>query len=107
MTSAAVPVPRDTSRARAMNRLRRGDVLFHNITFAAAVFVLVMMTAVVVSLVIGAWPAIRAFGFGFLTSQSWNPVTENFGAILHLHLEERPFFRVHRRLPELLRVHLS
>ncbi len=25
-------------------------------------------------------PAITRFGFGFLTSQVWNPVTENYGA---------------------------
>ena len=26
-------------------------------------------------------PAWRAFGFGFFTSESWNPVTEKFGAL--------------------------
>ena len=29
----------------------------------------------------GPWPALRAFGFGFLTTSSWNPVTERFGAL--------------------------
>ena len=28
----------------------------------------------------GAWPALAKFGLGFVTSESWNPVTENFGA---------------------------
>ena len=32
------------------------------------------------SLVIGGWPAIHKFGFGFLTSATWNPVTEVYGA---------------------------
>ncbi len=68
-------------RGQAMDRLRRADVLFHNITFASAVFVLILLGAIGVSLVIGAWPAIKAFGFGFLTSQSWNPVTEKFGGL--------------------------
>src|SRR5205823_12233206 len=36
---------------------------------------------VIVSLFIGAWPALAQFGFGFLISQRWNPVTENFGAL--------------------------
>jgi phosphate transport system permease protein len=31
--------------------------------------------------VAGSLPAIREFGFGFLISQRWNPVTENFGAL--------------------------
>ena len=29
----------------------------------------------------GSLPAIRAFGFGFLVTERWNPVTENFGAM--------------------------
>jgi phosphate transport system permease protein len=68
-------------RQQSMSRLRRADVMFHNITFAAAIFVLVTLVAIGVSLLIGAWPAIKAFGFGFLTSQSWNPVTEKFGGL--------------------------
>jgi len=31
--------------------------------------------------VLGSLPALRQFGFGFLTSERWNPVTENFGAL--------------------------
>ena len=36
---------------------------------------------VIVSLFLGAMPAFHEFGFGFLTAQSWNPVTEKFGAL--------------------------
>ncbi len=68
-------------RKRAMDNLRRGDTIFHNLTYAAAVFVLAVLAAIAISLLIGAWPAIQAFGFGFLTSQSWNPVTEKFGGL--------------------------
>ena len=71
----------NTSRQRALQRLRRGDIVFQNLTYAAALFVLLLLSAVAVSLLIGAWPAIRTFGFGFLTSQSWNPVTEKFGGL--------------------------
>ena len=39
------------------------------------------MGGVIFSLVYGSLPAIRAFGVGFLFSQSWYPVTENFGAL--------------------------
>jgi phosphate transport system permease protein len=77
MTAAAVHEV--GGRNQAMSRLRRNDIIFHNVTFAAAIVVLVLLTAIGISLVIGAWPAMRAFGFGFLTSQSWNPVTEKFG----------------------------
>ena len=68
-------------RQRSLDRLRRADLAFHNVTFASAVFVLGLLAAIGVSLIIGAWPAMRAFGFGFLTSQSWNPVTEKFGGL--------------------------
>src|SRR6202008_2788078 len=29
----------------------------------------------------GAWPALQTFGFGFLVTEVWNPVTEKFGAL--------------------------
>ena len=43
--------------------------------------VLVILGGVGVSLAVGAWPALSAFGPSFLTTQSWNPVTEKFGAL--------------------------
>ena len=43
--------------------------------------VLVLLGGVILSLVIGSLPAFKAFGLGFLTTQSWNPVTEKFGAV--------------------------
>ena len=81
MTIVALPVPVASGRQYALSRLRRKDVLFKNITHAAALFVLVLLSAVAVSLFAGAWPAIKAFGPGFLTAQSWNPVTEKFGGL--------------------------
>ena len=75
------PVPQTVARNSALRRLQRTDIIFHNLTFICAVLVLVLLGAVAVSLFIGAWPAIRAFGLSFLTSQSWNPVTEKFGGL--------------------------
>ncbi|WP_051928722.1 phosphate ABC transporter permease subunit PstC [Thermopetrobacter sp. TC1] len=58
------------------------ESLFKGISFSAAVFVLATLGAIIAMLVIGAWPALKKFGFfGFLTSAEWNPVTENFGAL--------------------------
>jgi phosphate transport system permease protein len=68
-------------RARVLNKLRIGDIVFHNVTKASAIFVLVVLGGVILSLLIGAWPALQEFGFGFITTQSWNPVTEKFGAL--------------------------
>ncbi len=69
------------TRSKVLDRLRLGDAMFRNLTRAAAIGVLLLLSGVIVSLVQGSIPAIRAFGFGFLSSSRWNPVTENFGAL--------------------------
>ncbi len=68
-------------RARVLNKLRLGDMLFHQVTRTAAFLVLVVLGGVIVSLLLGALPALQEFGFGFVTAQSWNPVTDKFGAL--------------------------
>ncbi len=69
------------SRAKVLDRLRVSDVFFRNLTRAAAVAVLVILGGVLFSLVVGSWPALSTFGLSFLATESWNPVTEKFGAI--------------------------
>jgi phosphate transport system permease protein len=69
------------SRTKVLDRLRLGDAVFRNLTRAAAIGVLLLLSGVIVSLIEGSIPAVKAFGFGFLVSQRWNPVTENFGAL--------------------------
>lgn len=58
-----------------------GDAAFRALTVIFALVVLLILSGVVVSLVIGAWPALKQFGLGFLVADVWNPVTEKFGAI--------------------------
>lgn len=57
------------------------DKAFRLLTQASAIGVLVILGGVILSLVLGAWPALQKFGFGFLVTESWNPVTEKFGAL--------------------------
>ena len=76
-TAAAAPV----ARAKAIQRLQAGDTIFRLLTLFSAVLVLALLGGVIVSLMIGAVPAFQAFGWRFLIEQSWNPVTERFGAI--------------------------
>jgi phosphate transport system permease protein len=61
--------------------MRFGDALFHGLTRAAAILVLVTLSAVIIALIKGSMPALRAFGLNFLTEERWNPVTERFGAL--------------------------
>jgi phosphate transport system permease protein len=69
------------TRAKVIDRLRLGDATFRHLTRAAAFGVLVLLSGVIISLIAGSLPAIRIYGFGFLVSQRWNPVTNNFGAL--------------------------
>jgi phosphate transport system permease protein len=69
------------TRAKMLDRLRLRDAIFYQLTRAAAVGVLILLGAVIVSLIVGSLPALSAFGFGFLFDQRWNPVTEKFGAL--------------------------
>jgi phosphate transport system permease protein len=69
------------TRGRMLDRLRWRDALFHNLTRAAAIGVLILLSGVIISLIYGSIPALRAFGFSFLIEERWNPVTEKFGAL--------------------------
>jgi phosphate transport system permease protein len=57
------------------------DAAFENITRLFALLVLSLLVAIIVSLWIGAWPAFEKFGFGFIVSSAWNPVTDQYGAL--------------------------
>ncbi|BBJ22290.1 phosphate ABC transporter permease subunit PstC [Candidatus Nitrotoga sp. AM1P] len=65
-----------------MKRHNLLDILFRNVTRLSAFAVLVLLIAIIVSLIIGSLPSIKAFGFQFLTSAEWDPVTDEFGALV-------------------------
>lgn len=75
----SVPVAAD--RAKVLERLRLSDTSFKYLTRAAAMAVLGLLGAIIISLVYGSSLAIEKFGIGFLVTEAWNPVTEQFGAI--------------------------
>jgi phosphate transport system permease protein len=58
------------------------DRLFRRLTQFFAYLVLIVVAGILLSLLIGAWPALSKFGFGFFASTEWNPVTERFGAVV-------------------------
>ena len=51
------------------------------LTRSSAILVLLILGGVMVSLLVGSLPALKTFGFSFLFTESWNPVTEKFGAL--------------------------
>jgi phosphate transport system permease protein len=64
-----------------LGRQRFQDSLFRGTTFSFAIFVLLILGAIIASLVWGSMPIFEKFGLGFITSTAWNPVTEEFGAL--------------------------
>ncbi len=64
-----------------VRRQRRLDDVFRYLTLGFALVVLLVLGGVIAALARGAWPALSTFGFGFLTTEVWNPVTEKFGAL--------------------------
>src|SRR5665647_3875557 len=79
--SGAISVAEKVDRAKVLQRLRLTDTAFRHLTRAAALAVLIILGGIIVSLVMGSLPALRTFGFSFIYEESWNPVTEKFGAI--------------------------
>ena len=80
LRGGAIPSDVQVERVKVLRRLQFSDKSFRILTRAAAIAVLLILSGLILSLMIGAWPALRAFGAGFLFNEVWNPVTEKFGA---------------------------
>jgi phosphate transport system permease protein len=82
---------RDLSAAQEPGRppLRRsgrlGDLIFENLTRGAAIVTLLLLAAIILSLLIGAWPSMKAFGLKFLWTAEWDPVQEKFGGLVMIY----------------------
>jgi phosphate transport system permease protein len=70
-----------TIRAQTARRAGAGDTRFRLAAMAAAILVLLIFCGVVASLILGAMPSIKAFGFGFITTEAWSPARDRFGAL--------------------------
>ncbi|MGE5649956.1 MAG: phosphate ABC transporter permease subunit PstC [Bacillota bacterium] len=79
----------DLEAERAMNavmrRQRLQDFVFHKITLAFALSVLAVLMGIIVSLMIGAWPAFKEFGPAFITTVEWDPVNEQYGGLIAIY----------------------
>ena len=59
----------------------RGDKTFRWLAILSALLIPLLMGGIFLTLLQQSLPALKRFGFGFLFSSQWNPVTENFGAL--------------------------
>ena len=61
------------------------DRLFAALAMGAALLTLALLLGILVSLVIGAAPAIREYGLGFLTHSEWDPVGDHYGGLVMIY----------------------
>src|SRR5215467_9351669 len=82
MAVAASIGPGETSAQKRMARPSRlGDKAFEWLTLAMAFAVVLLIILVGWELWAGSMLAIKKFGFHFLTTSTWDPVAEEFGAL--------------------------
>ena len=68
--------------------LRSGSMaarLFAWLARGAAFITLALLLGILISLLIGAWPSISAYGLGFLTSTAWDPVQNEYGGLVMIY----------------------
>jgi phosphate transport system permease protein len=61
------------------------DRLFGWAAKGAAMVTLALLAAILLSLVVGAWPAIEKYGLGFLANSVWDPVNNEYGGLVMIY----------------------
>ncbi len=78
--SPVVATPPPALRGARRSSGSFGDLIFAGTAKGAGLLVLVILSAIIISLFIGGLPAFRAFGPNFLINPDWDPVQQIFGA---------------------------
>ena len=81
----AVVVTTQPQRPPVLRNNALMDAIFRNMTRSFAFLVFSLLAAILVSLVIGSSLSIQKFGPSFLWSAEWDPVKENFGALVPIY----------------------
>ncbi|MCE2914904.1 MAG: phosphate ABC transporter permease subunit PstC [Rubrivivax sp.] len=71
--------------AERQRRVPWADGAFAIAAHAAAWLTLALLAGIILSLVVGAWPAIREYGVSFLWRSDWDPVEEKFGGLVMIY----------------------
>ena len=77
---SATPPPAKRPRTGALT-----DRLFGWAAKGAALLTLLLLFGILLSLIVGAWPAITKYGLSFLTSSVWDPVQEEYGGLVMIY----------------------
>ncbi|HET9205280.1 MAG TPA: phosphate ABC transporter permease PstC [Burkholderiaceae bacterium] len=81
-------MPRSEPAPRPPARVARGpwaDRAFAAAALCAALITLALLAGIIVSLVIGAAPAIREYGLSFLVRSEWDPVQNRYGGLVMIY----------------------
>jgi phosphate transport system permease protein len=84
MSSASQPTL-EQIRLRVVKKQRIQDWVFHKVTMAFSLFVLVSLVGIIVSLFINAWPTFHKFGVQFIWTIEWDIINEEFGALIAIY----------------------
>ncbi|NBQ40979.1 MAG: phosphate ABC transporter permease PstC, partial [Alphaproteobacteria bacterium] len=61
------------ARSKILAKMALGDRSFHLVTRLCAYGVFILLAGIMLSLILGAWPAIETFGLEFLVTRRWAP----------------------------------
>jgi phosphate transport system permease protein len=79
--AASIPLEEQSVAARMAPPSRFGDKAFEWLTLGMALVVILLVFLIGWQLARGSSAAIQKFGFRFLTTSTWDPVAEQFGAL--------------------------
>ena len=65
--------------------IRLGDLLFKGIAILAALAATGLLGLIAWKVLDLAWPAIQNFGLSFIWTEAWDPVTQDFGALIFIY----------------------
>jgi phosphate transport system permease protein len=65
--------------------IRLGDIVFKGIAVAAALAATFLLGLIAYKVFDLAWPAIQDFGLSFVWTEAWDPVTNEFGALIFIY----------------------
>ena len=66
-------------------RMPWGDTAFSIAAHGAAGLTLALLAGIILSLVVGAWPAIHEYGLSFLWRTEWDPVNDRYGGLVMIY----------------------
>jgi phosphate transport system permease protein len=70
-----------TKDSSMKNTIDKSERRFNNVLFLAAIFIVVLLLAILATLLVASIPAIKAFGLTFFWGTTWDAAAEKFGAL--------------------------